>query len=324
MFIVVTPQTPLVMRFATPDTLLTQLRHISYAAGVPVSISDSTADVWKKLVIHAPEALDKVLTDGTLTKTSLQGQSGVSVDPRLTLAHLSHSIDRSRQQWPLTALPSAPMPAIPSPRTGRGTISHTSPATHWGSTTHPGVIFEGIVHAADATINLDLPAQRAATLPSVSSKPRSRKNLDNHADGTDSAPSDTVLPTNPTAILGHMIASCGRLDLEMREVPGLMDESAAKGVESARLECLRTHVAGSRVAQQHFQLEQCKLEKKIRELGHELNGLKILYAKRSKEVTRLRFLLAKEEMEDIAEDVVMGLMVNQSKGFDRKLNAIQR
>ena len=330
-------------RLGNPDPLLTQLRHIAYAANVHVSISDSAADLWKKLVKHAPRALDKVLTDGTLTKPALRGQPGVSVDPRLTLAHLSHSVDQT--QRPYTALPTVPTvpasaPVIASPR-ARSYAS--GPATHRAPNQPAGVqVAESVVHVADTFIYPEPPDQRPATTGRGALGKRSVVQLPpTPRAGGEGAPSAagflrqdeeteaeetavSQMPTEPTAILGHMIASCTRLDLEMRQIPPLMDEAGAKGVESARLECLRTHVVGTRVAREHFLHEQRKLEKKYRTLSNELEGLKIMYKQRTKETQRLRFLLAKEELEDIQEDVVMGLLVNQNKGSDRRLNAMQR
>ena len=346
--------------FATPDPLLTQLRHIAHAANVPVSISDSAAEVSKKLAKHAPRTLKKVLSDGTLTRPvidprttlahlsrtveqpqhqpsdaawpslpmtkpdiwppALQGQPGMSTDLRLTFAQLCHTVEQSQQKAHHCALPGLHTPVVPSPQSRQESTAQPSKRP-------PGVqVVEGIVHVVDTVINPG--PLRKGSFSQLHAAPKAPILLrpdDDQADGTeDSPPSDTVQPSHPTAILGHMIASCGRLDLEMRQIPPVMEEAAAKGVESARLEYLRMHAAGMRVAKQQFLHEQRKLEKKIGKLGHEMEDLETLHSRRNIEVMRLRFVLVKQEMDGMMQDAAMGLLMNQGRGHDKRFNAMQR
>ena len=111
--------------------------------------------------------------------------------------------------------------------------------------------------------------------------------------------SKVALPPSQTAVLSRVIASAERLALELAHAVVTATADSQKAVEAARLQALRSHIAGLRTVQQQCHHMQMMAEHRAEEM---LKRLKVEERERKlkqQENSRLRWALSRGQVIDL-------------------------
>jgi hypothetical protein len=120
--------------------------------------------------------------------------------------------------------------------------------------------------------------------------------------------SKVALPPSQTAVLSRVIASAERLALELAHAVVTATADSQKAVEAARLQALRSHIAGLRTVQQQCHHMQMMAEHRAEEM---LKRLKVEERERKlkqQENSRLRWALSRGQVIDLKENAAMAFL----------------
>ena len=122
----------------------------------------------------------------------------------------------------------------------------------------------------------------------------------------------TPTPPAHSAILSRVVASGERLESELARAMASASEDAAKGVEAARMEMLKLHLASLQEMQSQCAHMQGLAEAKSLALAKQVEELKRENSKKRHESARLRWAITKGNVNDLQETAAWAFMAGGS------------
>ena len=296
------------------DPLLQQLRRISRAAGVDVSITDTADEIRAKLqsVAHSPRQLTEALQEAQHYPTSMfhTVSLGSSMPPmpvrraadlpslaspdkrpdtapaQLTSHYTPHTRAGFDFDWPSAYLPNHQMVSTPTTK-----LRYTTPGL-----TAAHAALQPPVQPARSAAGVGNGAQPATSPTKVQILGTSGIPVPSAADflAADDSASELLTAAEPgtSAILSGVIASAERLELELAHATYEATTTSAKAVESARLEALRAHINGLRKVISQCPVNVMLMEKtRAKQLEKDVNGMKRQMTLAQQEIERLQHML---------------------------------
>ena len=322
------------------DPLLKQIRRLSRSIGAPTSISDSSAVARAKLRAYAPHGFDESLRDFLGGPKPMFRVTSLS-PPRQTSAPSCQSTSHMLDSSPVVSAPvlgSRALDHVQGGETGRLPTSQSLPHLAERPATsgtpvaaamppnqilirHPErpVMSGAPAAAAHCGANDDAPQHAASAQPvhrKVTYLGDSQVEVPSAADYLAELPREPTAPAAPpnhAVVLSRVAASTERLMLEHAHAAIAASADADRGVESARLETLRTHLGAMRATEQHSKQRASEAERHAARLAHDLNEERERSQQRQHKSSQLHWKVSKSWADHLKGETTIAFMTAEQK-----------